>query len=553
VFRLCTFKPLVKNAKTLLDFSNKVLGKSLTSFVIKHTFFAHFCAGEDEAEIQPTIQRLRASGIGAILDFAAESDVAPEKNNTNKNKNTSLVQKDNSTVTSLLEEDSIVHKKHLKDNFEHSLLGVELAGRALMNEKGTSAKPGSGFSAIKLTSFARPELLMLVTSILRKHEDAFDTLALASKTTPDSAISCTAFVQAIKATPAGKELTETQLQRIFSTLDSSNDGVLDKIEFTDALSILAVGPLEHAIEIEQAASSLEKLPQPLLTLLGLDEGKNESVRNEWAEVNDRMSAIAEAAEKGKVSVMVDAEQTYLQLAINSVTMKAQQRFNRPISSRSLWVDPSLAHVRALISNKSNLSLPSSQQQGDVQYAVVYTTLQAYLVAAPDRLNWALKRSQRENFIFGAKLVRGAYMIQERKRAIDFGYVDPIQKTIQDTHECYDTCAETLARASLSGRACVMAATHNEASVMKLVSIMKSLAGDTSNISFGQLLGMCDYVSFSLGAAHISVHKYVPYGPVLEVVPYLIRRAQENSDILGGVGKELRLIQDEVSRRMFNRK
>ena len=81
-----------------------------------------------------------------------------------------------------------------------------------------------------------------------------------------------------------------------------------------------------------------------------------------------------------------------------------------------------------------------------------------------------------------------------------------------------------------------------------------MGGDSSNISFGQLLGMCEYVSFSLGAARISVHKYVPYGPVLEVVPYLIRRAQENSDILGGVGKELRLIQQEISRRLlFSRK
>ena len=537
----------MRNAKTLLDLSNRILGRPLTSFVIKHSFFAHFCAGEDEAELQPTIQRLRSSGIGAILDFAAESDVAPEKKSEVKGASAAL----SSASSSLLMEDSIEHKQHLKENFEHSLLGVELAGRALMSENGTAAKPGSGFSAIKLTSFARPELLQVVTSTLRKHEEAFDALALASQTTPESVISNTAFVRFFKSIPSGKDLSDAQLDRIFSLLDSCGDGVLDKIEFTDALSILAIGPIDHAREIDLAAAESTTQKLSVLSALGLEPGQNNDLRNEWAEVNDRMFAIAEAAAKGNVTVMVDAEQTYLQLAINSVTMKAQRQFNRPASNRSTWIDPSLAHVRELRAGKeSSKPLLTNSHLDDVNYAVVYSTLQAYLTAAPSRLLLALKRSQREKFIFGTKLVRGAYMIQERKRALEFGYADPIQTTIGATHECYDSCAETLAIASLSGGACVMAATHNEASVMKLVTILKNMGGDSSNISFGQLLGMCDYVSFSLGAARISVHKYVPYGPVLEVVPYLIRRAQENSDILGGVGKELRLIQQEISRRLL---
>jgi proline dehydrogenase len=552
VFRLCTFKPLVRNAKSLLDLSNRILGRTLTSFVIKHSFFAHFCAGEDEAELQPTIQRLRSSGIGAILDFAAESDVAPEKKSS-LNVGASGSTTSSSSSPTLLSKDSFEHKEHLKENFEHSLLGVELAGRALMSDKGAAAKPGSGFAAIKLTSFARPELLQVVTSTLRKHEELFVSLALASQTTPESGISNAAFVRFFKTRPSGKDLKDDQLNRIFNAFDSCRDGVLDKIEFTDALSMVSLGPIDHAKEIERAATGSFDQPLSVLSMLGLEAGQSEDLRNEWAEVNDRMFKIAEAAAKGNVTVMVDAEQTYLQLAINSVTMKAQRQFNRPASCRSTWVDPSLAHARDFIAGKSrsNQDLPNSQSD-DVKYAVVYSTLQAYLTAAPSRLQLALERSNRENFIFGTKLVRGAYMIQERKRALDFGYADPIQTTISATHACYDSCAETLAKASLNGGARVMAATHNEASVIKLVTIMKNLGGDTSNISFGQLLGMCDYVSFSLGAANISVHKYVPYGPVLEVVPYLIRRAQENSDILGGVGKELRLIQSEISRRIFSR-
>ena len=176
---------------------------------------------------------------------------------------------------------------------------------------------------------------------------------------------------------------------------------------------------------------------------------------------------------------------------------------------------------------------------------------------PGRLALALRRADREGWLLGSKLVRGAYMIEERARARARGYKDPIHASLAATHACYASCADTLLRAVDLGGAELLAATHNEESVRGIAAALdarglRAPPGSppaASGVAFGQLLGMCDHISYSLAAAGYAVSKYVPYGPVLEVAPYLIRRAQENADVLGAAGKEIDLLQREIWRRL----
>ncbi len=160
---------------------------------------------------------------------------------------------------------------------------------------------------------------------------------------------------------------------------------------------------------------------------------------------------------------------------------------------------------------------------------------------------------KENFYFGAKLVRGAYMDQERQRAKDMGYEDPINESYEATTKMYEKsllyCLEQI-KQQPKGRISVMVASHNEATVKYAVEKMQEYNINPQDriVCFGQLLGMCDYISFYLGGQGYSVYKYVPYGPVEEVLPYLSRRATENKGIFEKVKKEKRLLLDELKRR-----
>jgi proline dehydrogenase len=480
-------------------------------------------------------------------------------------------------------------------NLQHSLLGVQLAGRALTQLAdgggGDGAAAGAagaargasiGFAAVKLSSFARPELLQRVSGVISGHERAFAALAgaansprpgaaagatAADELPPGAAVSRPAFVRLLVSRSAASggtpALSEEAALRVFDAVDHSGDGVIDELDFADAAALLALAPESEARELEAAAGLSGAGRGSLASHLGINaESLDASARAEWAAVVAHTCELATAAADGGVSVMVDAEQSYLQPAIEAATLAAQRRFNRPRSETVTWIEPALAHARVLAAGGAGRpaaaaagAFPALRRQAgaDSCYPAIYTTVQAYLVEAPARLLRLRRRAQRERFLYGVKLVRGAYMVQEQHRAEEMGYADPIHASQDATHACYDSCAADLAHAALAGRAEFMAATHNERSVVRLLDVMRARGVESPaqarGVSFGQLLGMCDHVSLSLGAVGYPAFKYVPYGPVLEVVPYLIRRAQENSSLLaGGVAKEIRLLQSEIARR-----
>ena len=187
-----------------------------------------------------------------------------------------------------------------------------------------------------------------------------------------------------------------------------------------------------------------------------------------------------------------------------------------------------------------------------KFPIVYNTIQLY---RHDRLQYMkdlITRCNSNDKHLGLKLVRGAYMEKEREVAAKKNYEDPIQvdkaATDYDFTKAVEYCLENIETISLC------AGTHNEKSVLHLTDIMKkhTLRNSDSRIWFAQLLGMSDHISFNLSKQGYNVAKYVPYGPVKEVVPYLIRRAEENTSVSGQTGRELSLIKIELENRNYSK-
>jgi proline dehydrogenase len=168
----------------------------------------------------------------------------------------------------------------------------------------------------------------------------------------------------------------------------------------------------------------------------------------------------------------------------------------------------------------------------------------------DRLNYLqriLEQGKQEGFKIGVKIVRGAYMEKERLRAKQQGYPSPIQKDKAATDKDYDAAIEL----GLHSENCsIVAGTHNESSCQKLAMAMldKNMSRNSEQVYFSQLYGMSDNLSFNLAVEGFNVAKYLPFGPVKDVMPYLIRRAEENTSVGGQTGRELQLIERELKRR-----
>lgn len=232
---------------------------------------------------------------------------------------------------------------------------------------------------------------------------------------------------------------------------------------------------------------------------------------EWHKVRLRLMRICEAAAKGNVSVLVDAEESWIQDPVDALVMMMMSIFNN-------------------------------------EKVVIYNTVQHY---RHDRLQF-LKDSHEaaieRKFILGVKLVRGAYMEKERERAAQMGYPSPIQpdkeSADRDFNEGVKFCIDHLDKIAL------IVASHNEQSNLYAAQLMmeKGLSLYHPHIHWSQLYGMSDNITFNLAKAGCSVSKYLPFGPIKDVVPYLMRRAQENSSMKGQTGKELMLIKKEMKRR-----
>jgi len=226
---------------------------------------------------------------------------------------------------------------------------------------------------------------------------------------------------------------------------------------------------------------------------------------------DRINRLCRTAYEHNVRIMVDAEDVCYQTFIDEVVMEMMERYNR-------------------------------------QKAIVYNTFQMYRTDRMDALKKDYETACTRNFYIGIKFVRGAYMERERERAARLGYPSPIHPDKENTDRHYDAALKFAVEHI--DRIAIFNGTHNENSSLCLARLMEehNLPKDDERCYFAQLYGMSDHISFNLAHAGYNVVKYLPYGPVTSVLPYLIRRTEENTSIAGQTSRELLLITREINRR-----
>lgn len=234
-------------------------------------------------------------------------------------------------------------------------------------------------------------------------------------------------------------------------------------------------------------------------------------QEEWDRVVNRFDVVCKKAHEMDVALLIDGEESWMQDAADDIVADMMRKYNK-------------------------------------QKTIVYNTLQMYRWDRLDYLKQLHIDAKAQGFHIGMKLVRGAYMEKENKRAEELGYKSPICVSKQATDENFDAGVAYM----LDHLDCmaVFAGTHNEESSYKVAQIMKTkqVENNDSRVWFGQLYGMSDHISFNLAAEGYNVAKYLPFGPVRDVMPYLIRRAEENTSVAGQTSRELSLLKQEKKRR-----
>jgi len=274
--------------------------------------------------------------------------------------------------------------------------------------------------------------------------------------------------------------------------------------------------------IEKAEKSPGKVPfsvfkpsgvasNDLLEKVQRGEALTPEEQQAFQRVRQRFDTICRQAHAAGIPVLVDAEHSWTQDPVDALSCEMMAKYNR-------------------------------------DRAIVFNTFQLYRTASLANLKRALADARTRGYRMGAKLVRGAYMEKERARAAELGYPDPIQPDKEACDRAFDEglafCVENLDQLD------VVCGSHNEQSNLHLAALMKQrgLSNDDARVWFAQLYGMSDNISFNLAKAGYRVAKYMPYGPVRAVMPYLFRRAEENTSVAGQSSRELVLIRKELERR-----
>lgn len=286
--------------------------------------------------------------------------------------------------------------------------------------------------------------------------------------------------------------------------EQSYDGTVDKILKTIELDA-------HSNDISFSVFKISGLGAfSLLEKIQKGESLTREEHDDFEKLKTRIDTICHAAYKADVRLMVDAEESWIQGTIDVLVYDMMRKYNK-------------------------------------QKAIVFNTFQMYRSDMPFNLQQALEIAKFEKFVLGAKLVRGAYMEKERKRAREQNYPSPIFATKSETDHAFDKalefCIENRDKIS------ICCGSHNEKSNYLLADLMSrfGVPGKDQDIWFSQLYGMSDHISYNLAAAGYNVAKYVPFGPVESVIPYLLRRAEENKAVTGG-GRELEMVKKEIKRR-----
>lgn len=301
---------------------------------------------------------------------------------------------------------------------------------------------------------------------------------------------------------------------VYSILDYSAEGKSVDNQFDFAM--------EKTLEILDFVKEKDAMPFAVFKPTGFGRFKlfekvsqgsalSEDEQAEWGRLVNRFDRVCKKAHQLDVALLIDAEESWMQDAADNLVLDMMRKYNK-------------------------------------EKAIVYNTFQMYRW---DRMGYIVKlheMAKEEGFKIGAKVVRGAYMEKENDRAEEKGYESPICKNKRLTDENFDAAIDYMME-HLEDFS-IFSGTHNEKSTLKLVDLMeeRGIESNDGRIWFGQLFGMSDHITYNLAAQGYNAVKYVPYGPVRDVMPYLIRRAEENTSVAGQTSRELALIEKERKRR-----
>jgi proline dehydrogenase len=300
---------------------------------------------------------------------------------------------------------------------------------------------------------------------------------------------------------------------VHSVLDYSVEGQDQEVSFDDAL--------EKILKIVNFCEEKKSIPFAVFKPTGfgrfalyqkISEGKEltKEETEEWARVVARYHKVCKIAVKKDVPLLIDAEESWMQKAADELIEELMETYNK-------------------------------------DKAIVFNTLQMYRHDRFDYLKDLHAKAKQKDFYIGLKVVRGAYMEKERERAEEKGYLSPICENKEATDINYDKAIEYMMEHS---KMALFAGTHNEESSYLVMDLAKKygIKENDNRLWFGQLFGMSDHISYNLASQNYNVAKYLPFGPVRDVMPYLIRRAEENTSVAGQTSRELNLLKTERKRR-----
>lgn len=301
---------------------------------------------------------------------------------------------------------------------------------------------------------------------------------------------------------------------VSSVLDYSVEGKEEENQFDAALE-MTLKTVEFAKERQAIPFAVFKPTGlgrlNLYTKVGEKQPLSSDEQAEWNRVLERFEIICKTAHSKDVALLIDAEESWMQDAADDLVEDMMRKYNK-------------------------------------DKVIVFNTLQMYRWDRLDYLKGLNERAKRDGFFIGMKIVRGAYMEKEHKRAEENGYPTPICASKQATDDNYNAAVDYMMKHI--DKMAIFAGTHNEESSYKLMEMLKanSIEIKDQRIWFGQLYGMSDNISYNLAAHGYNVAKYLPFGPVRDVMPYLIRRAEENTSVAGQTSRELNLLKTERTRR-----
>ena len=301
---------------------------------------------------------------------------------------------------------------------------------------------------------------------------------------------------------------------VCSILDYSVEGKEKEDQFNFAL--------EKTLEVLDFVKEKEAIPFAVFKPTGMGRFKiyekvsagialDANEQQEWNRIVERYDRICKKAHDMDVALLIDAEESWMQDAADDIVLQMMRKYNQ-------------------------------------ERPVVFNTAQMYRWDRLDYLKKMKSLADAEGFKIGIKVVRGAYMEKENDRAEELNYQSPICESKQATDENFDAAIDFMTEHL--GSFSIFAGTHNEASTYRLIDLMREndIAVDDNRVWFGQLYGMSDHITYNLAAHGYNVAKYLPYGPVRDVMPYLIRRAEENTSVAGQTTRELSLLKKEKERR-----